>query len=177
MLVTAYLLIVTILLYATFKSKIRLPVWVDTVCIAIVVWFGIALWHAPCCYKGWPLCDYPENGTYVKDYMVIEPDNSGNEGVIYIFGINFKAKDGKSIVDPRNLLKPGVEPGTPRLFQIPYSKEEQKKVQKKRNTGDMIFWMSKGNNRFGKKRKGEEKDETGFQVINVQQLLLKEDLE
>ena len=173
MLIISYLLIVTVLLYVCFKSRVKLPMWVDVLCIAFVVWFGIALWYAPNNYKGWPVKVLPANGTYVKDYMVIEPDNSGSKGAIYILGVNFKAQDNTYVADPKELLTPGIKPGTPRLFELPYSKDKQKKLQKKRKKGDMMFWMGKG--KKGKNKDGKDnKDKSGFRLINMQEILVKE---
>jgi len=174
MLIISYLLIVAVLLYATFKSRLKLPLWFDIICIAVVVWFGIALWYAPSHYRGWPVKQYPVNGTYVKDYMVVEPNNKGNKGAIYIFGVNFQTQDDRNIIDPRDLLTPDIKLGTPRLFEIPYSKDKQKKLQKKRNKGDMIFWMGKGKDKRGRGKDGKDnKDTSGFKIINMQQILTK----
>ena len=157
MLIISYLLIVTVLLYCCFKDKIHMPLWIDLICIAVVVWFGIALYFAPNHYKGWPVPIYPPEMSFVKDSLTIEPTED-DPGCIYVWAISFTKPDGKRAYNPQDFLQ-DIKPGVPRVYKLPYSKEEQKKASKKKAKGMMLFFRNK-------------KD--GFKLINFQEILRKE---
>jgi len=157
MLIISYILIVTVLLYCCFKDKIKLPIAVDCLCIAVVVWFGIALYYAPDHYRGWPVPMYPPDMSYVKDSMIIEPTQD-DPGAIYVWIISFTKPDGQKIYNPKDFLG-DIKPGAPRAYQLPYSKEKQKKLTQKKTKGELLFFRNK-------------KD--GFKIINFQQILEKE---
>jgi len=173
MLIIAYILIVTVLLYVVCKHIIRLPVWVDIFYIGIVVWFGIALWFAPNHYHGWPLSEDPPDMTYVKDYIVSEPTQQ-SKGAIYVFGVSYMTADNQPIYDPRGLLKLDIKPGVPRLYKLPYNKEQQKKLQQKRNKSQFMFFRSGAGGKQRKERQGKQKEKDGFKLINLEEILKKE---
>ena len=157
MLIISYILIVTILLYLCFKDRIKLPIIADCLCIAVVVWFGIALYYAPNHYRGWPVAEFPPEMCYVKDHMVVEPTQD-DPGAIYIWTISFTKPDGTKIYNPKDFLE-DIKPGIPRVFKLPYSKEKQKKMQKKKKKGELLFFRNK---------------KEGFKLIDLQKILPKE---
>jgi hypothetical protein len=157
MLIMSYILIVTVLLYICFKSRIKLPLIVDCICIAIVIWFGIVLYYAPNHYRGWPVSIYPPEMSFVKDSMIVEPAQD-DPGAIYVWAITFTKPDGKRIYSPKDFLS-DIKPGVPRVYKLPYSKEEQKKAAKKKGKGQLLFFKNK-------------KD--GFKLIDFQEILPKE---
>ena len=158
MLIVSYLLIVTVLLYLCFKDKFKSPLLADIACIAVVVWFGIALYYAPNHYRGWPVPEYPPEMSYVRDSMVIEPTQD-DPGAIYVLAISFTMPDGERAYNPKDFLK-DIKPGVPRIYKLPYSKEQHKKASKKKGKGQMLFWKTK-------------KD--GFKIIDFAKILTKED--
>jgi len=160
MLIISYLLIVSVLLYLCFKDKFKSPLFADIVCIAVVVWFGIALWYAPNHYKGWPVPIFPPEMSFVKDSMIVEPTED-NPGAIYILAISFSMPDGKRAYNPKDFLE-DIKPGAPRIYKLPYSKERHKKASKKKKKGQMLFWKNK-------------KD--GFKIIDFAKILAKEENE
>jgi len=160
MLIISYLLIVSVLLYLCFKDKLKAPLLADIACIAVVIWFGIALYYAPNHYRGWPVPIYPPEMSFVKDQMAIEPTED-DPGAIYILAISFTMPDGKRAYNPQDFLK-DVKPGVPRIYKLPYSKEQQKKASKKKSKSQMLFWKNK-------------KD--GFKLIDFAKILTKEEEE
>lgn len=164
-------MIVTVLLYLCFKDRIKFPIFIEVLCIAIVVWFGIALWYTPEHYQGWPVDRYPPAMSYVKDYIVVEPTQDGNPGSMYVWTISYRDQEGKRIYDPKDLLKPDIKPGVPRVYKIPYNKKQHKKLQRHRKGAKKGKKGEKGNEEGilfyeGKKR--------GFKVIDFQKILKKE---
>ena len=158
MLIISYILIVTVLLYICFKDKIKLPIIIDCICIAAVIWFGIVLYYAPDNYRGWPVAMYPPEMSYIKDHVVIEPTQD-DPGAIYVWAISFTKPDGQKAYNPKDFLE-DVKPGVPRIYKLPYTKKERKKTNKKnRKDGEMLFFSNK-------------KD--GFKVIDFQKILPKE---
>ena len=158
MLIISYILIVSVLLYLCFKDRFRSPLIADIACIAVVVWFGIALYYAPNHYRGWPVAEYPPEMSFIKASMVVEP-TSDDPGAIYIWAISFTTPDGKRVYNPRDFLK-DIKPGVPRIFKLPYSKEKHKKATKKKKKGSMLFWATK---------------KEGFKLIDFHKILTKED--
>jgi len=166
MLIISYILIVTVLLYLCFievnntlkeQYKIKVPITIDCICIAVVIWFGVVLYYAPNHYRGWPVAEYPPAMCYVKDHMVIEPTQD-TPGAIYVWTISFTKPDGTKIYNPKDFLE-DIKPGVPRVYKLPYSKERQKKVSKKKTKGELLFFKNK-------------KD--GFKIIDLQEILKKE---
>jgi len=157
MLIISYILIVTVLLYCCFRDRVNLPIALDCLCIGVVIWFGIALYYAPDHYRGWPVPMYPPEMSFVKDSMVVEPTQD-DPGAIYIWAITFTKPDGKRIYNPKDFLS-DIKPGVPRVYKLPYSKEEQKKAGKKKGKGQLLFFKNK-------------KD--GFKLIDFQEILPKE---
>lgn len=157
MLIISYLLIVTVLLYLCFKDKFKSPLLADIACIAVVIWFGIALYYAPIHYKGWPVPIYPPEMSFVKDSMVVEPTQD-DPGAIYVWAITFTKLDGKRIYNPKDLLS-DIKPGVVRAYKLPYTKECHEKTTKKKRKSQMLFFKNK-------------KD--GFKLINIEEIIPKE---
>lgn len=157
MLIISYLLIVTVLLYLCFKDKFKSPLLADIACIAVVIWFGIALYYAPNHYRGWPVPIYPPEMSFVKDSLVMEPTQD-DPGAIYVLAISFTMPDGKKVYNPKDFLK-DIKPGVPRIYKLPYCKDQHKKVSKKKAKGMMLFFRNK---------------EEGFKLIDIAKILTKE---
>jgi len=160
MLIVSYLLIVSVLLYLCFKDKLKAPLLADIACIAVVIWFGIALYYAPDHYRGWPVSTYPPEMSFVKDQMIVEPTKD-DPGAIYILAISFTKSDGEIVYKPQDFLK-DVNPGIPRIYQIPYSKQRKEKASQKIEKSQFLFWKNK-------------KD--GFKVIDFTKIIPKEEEE
>ena len=83
--------------------------------------------------------------TYIKDGFVIEPKGS-DPGAIYVWAITYKGSPFETVIhplDPRitfQVLKPGI----PRSYKLPYSKQQHKKItKKKKQKGTLLFWTKK----------------------------------
>jgi len=159
-LIVSYILIVTVLLYLCFKDRFKSPLFADIACIAIVIWFGIALYYAPNHYRGWPVPIYPPEMSFVKDSMVVEPTQD-DPGAIYILAITFTKLDGSKIYNPKDFLS-DIKPGVPRIYKLPYTKDRHKKTAQKKGKSQMLFFKNK---------------KKGFKIIDFAKILPKEDNE
>ena len=142
-LITAFIIVMTVMLWIFIKSKVS--ILTKIILISIGLWYGLALYYMPGGLAGWPSVQpIPEN-SFIKDGFVVEPKGS-DPGAIYIWAITYKGNPFQTVTHPLNprmtfqVLKPGI----PRSYKLPYSKQQHKKItKKKKQKGTILFWTKK----------------------------------
>lgn len=178
--VTAFILLASVLLWLLIASKTK--VVVKVVLVALVMWYGIVLYHVPSNIMGWATSvesieELPQ-GAWVQSIMIKEPNKKTKEaGYIYFVLVVYEQPGKKKSTITLNPKEAFTYQGVnePRIYRIDYDKELHKQItqakrdQKKSGRGARLFTKenkeNKDKNKGSSDKEGPE-DKAPFKIIN-----------
>lgn len=175
--ITAYILIATMLLWLFINSKTYLAIKI--VAVPLVLWYGLVLYHTPGNLMGWPkkiesVEDLPRDA-FVVGVSIKEPSKKTSDpGGIFITIV-----ETNSDTEVHFTLNPKAAftydgSGKPRIYEIPYTKKLHKQMIEMQKAKDGTPGASVKTKKKAVKRKKQEgtvgdetsRDKEMFRIVN-----------
>lgn len=154
--------------------------------IAVVIWFGLALFYVPSNIMGWPVDiaykDMPDMGV-ILSWKIIEPSVNPPEAGIYLwlvpkrYGEPEKSLYEIVLIDPRHAFTYTVK-DTPRCYRLPYEKSEHedlsKSARRARKAKGLLLFKKRPGGKWGKNKDGKDPDDKSkYNIIDPQKVFQK----
>jgi hypothetical protein len=185
-LVTAYILIASVLLWLFISSRTYLGIKI--LIVPVILWYGLVLYYTPGNLSGWPIevssIDKLPDDAIITSIIIREPSKlTSDPGGIFMTIIKPSSKTKIAFtLNPKDAFT-YTGSDLPRLYKVPYSRElhkqilEAQKMQKGR-PGSSIKTKIKIKVKDGNKKGtiGEENsnDKQMFRIVNPIELIPKE---
>src|SRR3989344_3675325 len=113
----AFIVVVALLLLILVDTKVR---WQQKLALIVTVpLFSIAVWYSLSSYLGWTTTEKVPQKDFVMWGVVTEPNSSTDDpGAIYLWLIDPQLAQAES-----SMLGYDPNPGEPRAYHLPYSRE------------------------------------------------------
>ena len=181
-LTTAYILIISMLLWLFITSRTALVLKI--IIIPIAMWYGLVLYYTPENLMGWPVnissASLLPGDAFVISTSIKEPSKKTSDpGAIFITVIETnKNSEVVFSLSPKDAFVYRGN-GEPRTYKIPYSKELHEKIikaqrEQAREKGSQIKTKSKGLRKDG--TRGDDKSDADemFRIFNPLRLIPKD---
>lgn len=174
----SFVIITTIFLIIFFKANVSN--WIKLILVPVALWYGLLLYSIPNNFAGWAIDSEPLDKTIILNIWVEEPSIK-NKGGIYFWGLVYPSIDElvKFNMDPSKFTT-YINTSSPRSYRIPYDEEFHKKwleaQKQQREKGGILLYkkgMKPGSGTKGGKQKEGFEDNSGFRLINPEDLLPK----
>ena len=175
-----FVLLATMFLWFFIKGDAN--IFLKLIIIPFVIWYTLALYHAPDNLMGWPTQEGPPSVARVINGIVKKP-GPGQDGALYLWMISLEdEKDLKrglsDMINPENVFDYNAK-NVPRAYKLPYDEDLDRQLQKGKEArindlGVVIIFKRKGKGKIKKKGKGEDRnDDTKIEIHNLTETLKK----